>query len=160
MAVVALGSNLGDCAGALGSAAAALGRVGREVARSSLYDTAPVGPPQPRYLNAVMLLETALGPLELLEALLAVERQLGRVRTARWAPRTIDLDLVALDDLVVDLPGLTLPHPRAHLRAFVLAPLVEVAPEWTLPGRGRARELLASLEAAERAGVRRTELAL
>lgn len=159
LAVVALGSNLGDRAALLRRAAAALGGLGRVRARSSLYETAPVGPPQPPYLNAVVLVQTALGPRELLAALLAIECSLGRVRDVRWGPRTIDLDLVALGDVRCADPDLVVPHPEAARRAFVLAPLVEVAPAFLLPGQGVARALFAALPAADRAGVRPTPLA-
>jgi 2-amino-4-hydroxy-6-hydroxymethyldihydropteridine diphosphokinase len=97
---------------------------------SSLYETAPVGgPEQDPYLNAVGLIETTLSAPDLLAHLHGIEAQAGRVRQERWGPRTLDLDLVVYDELVVDSPGLELPHPRAHERKFVLAPLVEVWPE-------------------------------
>jgi len=144
-AVIALGSNLDDRERLLAAALEALRGVGRLESVSSLHETAPVGPSQPDYLNAVALLETGLEPLALLRALLAIEASLGRVRTERWGPRRIDLDLVAMDDLVVRAPELTLPHPEAHRRAFVLAPLIEVAPDFVLVGYGPARALLAAL---------------
>jgi len=140
-AVVALGSNLDgpeervrlafDEVGALPST--------RLLARSALYRTAPVGfLDQPPFVNACALLETALGPRELLEGLLAIERRHGRVRDIPNGPRTLDLDIVLYGGLAMHEHGLTLPHPRAHERAFVLAPLLEVWPDAIIPGRGAA----------------------
>lgn len=154
LAVVALGSNLGDSVAALRSALAELKTVGTVVVRSRLYETAPVGPPQPNYLNAVVLLETDREPRRLLSELLAIEKRLGRQRRERWGPRVIDLDLIACDDRVIVEDGLTLPHPEAHRRAFVLVPLVEIAPDLVLPGSGSIRDLVASLPPADRSGVR------
>ncbi len=149
-ALVALGSNLGDRAGYLLSGLAALGRAGVRVLRlSRVYETEPVGPPgQGPYLNQVAAVETELEPAELLALLLAVERAHGRVRTERYGPRTLDLDLLDYEGRILDLPGLTLPHPRLHERAFVLVPLLEVAPGWRHPRLGKsARELLLALDA-------------
>ena len=154
-AVIALGSNLDDRERLLAAALEALQGLGRLVAVSSLHETAPVGPDQPDYLNAVALLETAIAPIPLMQSLLRIETGLGRERVERWGPRCIDLDLVAMDDLVVDAPGLTLPHPQAHRRAFVLAPLDEIAPAFVLVGHGPTSALLEALPEAERAGVRR-----
>jgi len=146
-AAVAFGSNVGDRKRHIDEALARLRATpGVAVqASSSVRETEPVGgPPQGRFLNGVALLETTLGPEELLAALLAIERAGGRVRAAatRDAPRTIDLDLVFHGDAVRDTRDLTLPHPRAHERAFVLEPLSEVAPAWTHPRlRRTAREL-------------------
>jgi 2-amino-4-hydroxy-6-hydroxymethyldihydropteridine diphosphokinase len=118
----------------------------RLMARSSLYRTAPVGKlDQPDFVNAVARLETALAPEALLQALLAIEGSQGRVRGERNAPRTLDLDLLLYDDLVLDRPGLTLPHPRLHERAFVLVPLAELDPALRVPGRGPLRALLAQV---------------
>lgn len=158
-AVVALGSNLGDRAALLSGALRLLGTLGTVTARSRLYETAPVGPPQPSYLNAVALLETSLAPRALLDGLLGIERSLGRVREARWGPRTVDLDLIALGDRVVREEGLVVPHPEAHRRAFVLVPLEELAPTLSLPGVGVVRALVAALPEADRAGVRPSEVA-
>ncbi len=149
-ALVALGSNLGDRAGYLLSGLAALSRAGVRVLRlSRVYETEPVGPPgQGPYLNQVAAVETELEPAELLALLLAVERAHGRVRTERYGPRTLDLDLLDYEGRILDLPGLTLPHPRLHERAFVLVPLLEVAPGWRHPRFGKsARELLLALDA-------------
>jgi 2-amino-4-hydroxy-6-hydroxymethyldihydropteridine diphosphokinase len=104
---------------------------------SSLYRTAPVGIlSQPDFVNAVALLETTLPPEALLDALLDIEARFGRVRRERNGPRTLDLDLLLYDNIELDLPRLTLPHPRLHLRAFVLLPLAEIAPDLAIPRRG------------------------
>ncbi len=153
LAVVALGSNLGDRLATLGSARARLSDFGRELGCSSIYETPPVGPPQPNYLNAVVLLETALTPERLLETLLAIERAHGRERRERWGPRTLDLDLVAMGDERRQTPTLTLPHPEAHRRAFVLVPLAEVAPDLLLPGVGSAAALRDRLDPDARGSV-------
>jgi 2-amino-4-hydroxy-6-hydroxymethyldihydropteridine diphosphokinase len=120
---------------------------GIEVLRAStLRETAPWGPvEQPRFLNGAVAVETTLAPRELLEALLDVERRLGRVRNERFGPRTIDLDLLLYGDAVVDEPGLTVPHPRLRERAFALEPLVELDASLVVPGQGRVSELLAAL---------------
>ena len=110
---------------------------------SRLYRTAPVGyVDQPDFVNACALLETRLAPRALLDALLAVEKRHGRVREIPNGPRTLDLDIILYGDRVIDEPGLKVPHPRAHERAFVLVPLVDVWPEAVIPGRGTARECL------------------
>ena len=120
------------------------------VAVSTLRETEPWGPvAQPSFLNGVVALETELGPRALLDLLLGIERRLGRVRSERWGPRTIDLDLLLYGDTVVDEAGLTLPHPRLHERRFALEPLAELAPDAVVPGRGTVEELLRSLEAGE-----------
>jgi 2-amino-4-hydroxy-6-hydroxymethyldihydropteridine diphosphokinase len=118
------------------------------VALSSLRETDPVGiVDQPRFLNGVAELETALGARELLGRLLAVEQELGRSRDGpRFGPRTIDLDLLVYGDEVIDEPGLTVPHPRLDERLFVLEPLHELAPDLVVPGRGRVSDLLVSLQ--------------
>lgn len=103
---------------------------GVELVRASkLYATAPLGPPQPDFLNAAVLVHTTLDPEALLDVLLAVEAGLGRVRHERWGPRTIDLDLLWIDDLRVETPRLTVPHPGLFERAFALGPLADVLPE-------------------------------
>lgn len=117
---------------------------------SSLRETEPWGPvEQPSYLNGAVELDTELGPRDLLDVLLDVERSLGRDRSTeiRFGPRTLDLDLLVHGDLVRDDPGLTLPHPRLHERRFALEPLADLDPELVVPGRGTVGELLASLDA-------------
>jgi 2-amino-4-hydroxy-6-hydroxymethyldihydropteridine diphosphokinase len=114
---------------------------------SELRETDPVGVvDQPPFLNGAVALETSLSPRELLEALLRVERELGRVRTERWGPRTIDLDLLVYGEEVVDEPGLRIPHPRLHERRFALEPLAELEPELRIPGVGPVSDLLAAIE--------------
>jgi 2-amino-4-hydroxy-6-hydroxymethyldihydropteridine diphosphokinase len=154
-AVIAIGSNLDDREELIQGALKGLEGLGRVVAISSLYETEPLGPAQPDYLNAVALVETLLEPAAILARLLDIETSLGRVRDVRWGPRRIDLDLVAVDELIVEEPGLRLPHPEAHRRAFVLMPLAEVAPGFVLPGHGKTRDLLEALPATARDGVRR-----
>jgi 2-amino-4-hydroxy-6-hydroxymethyldihydropteridine diphosphokinase len=113
---------------------------------SELHETAPVGVvDQPEFLNAAVALETTLSPRELLDVLLRVERELGRVRAERWGPRTIDLDLLVYGDETVDEPGLRVPHPRLHERRFALEPLAELEPELAIPGLGTVSEALARL---------------
>ncbi|WP_018988837.1 2-amino-4-hydroxy-6-hydroxymethyldihydropteridine diphosphokinase [Aromatoleum toluclasticum] len=144
-AFVALGANLGDAAAALDSAFAALDVLPRTrlVARSSLYRTAPVGVTgHPDYINAVAAIDTTLPAPDLLELLLNLESSHGRLRETELAPRTLDLDLLLYGDATIALPGLDVPHPRMHLRAFVLVPLAEIAPDTDIPGRGRAADLL------------------
>jgi 2-amino-4-hydroxy-6-hydroxymethyldihydropteridine diphosphokinase len=138
-AYVALGANIGDPAATVLAAYAALANLpdSRVIHTSSLYRTAPVGlKHQPDFINAVAALETGLAPEELLDALLDLEARFGRVRRDRNGPRTLDLDLLLYNDIELDLPRLTLPHPRLHLRAFVLHPLAEIAPGLAIPGRG------------------------
>jgi len=139
-AYVAFGSNLGDRAAQIAGALAAL-RAHPEIrveAVSALYETAPVGPPpQGPYLNAAARLRTRLSPRALLAELLAIERAAGRVRDgARWAARSLDLDLLLYGTLSLDEPGLCVPHPRLHERAFVLEPLCELAPALVHPRLG------------------------
>jgi 2-amino-4-hydroxy-6-hydroxymethyldihydropteridine diphosphokinase len=135
---VALGSNLGDREGNLARGVRGLRERGlRITARSSVYETAPVGgPAQGAYLNAVVQAETSLGPSEVLSSCLAVEREAGRVRSVPNAPRTLDLDLLLYGDEVVKSGALTVPHPRLHERAFVLVPLREIAPDARHPVLG------------------------
>jgi 2-amino-4-hydroxy-6-hydroxymethyldihydropteridine diphosphokinase len=154
-AFVALGANIGDPTATVLAAFAALANLPESrVARcSSLYRTAPVGlRNQPDFINAVAVLETTLPPESLLDALLDLEARFGRVRRDRNGPRTLDLDLLLYDDIELELPRLTLPHPRLHLRAFVLYPLAEVAPGITLPRRGK---LAAWLPAVANQGIAR-----
>jgi dihydroneopterin aldolase/2-amino-4-hydroxy-6-hydroxymethyldihydropteridine diphosphokinase len=150
--VIALGSNVGDRA-TLETAVEALRALpGLAVeAVSRIHETVAVtahgpDPSRPRYGNRVVTGRTDLTPEQLLDALLRIERVFGRVRAERWGDRTLDLDLVVQGDRVLDRPGLALPHPRAHERAFVLLPWLEIEPDAVLPGRGRVRHLAAGLE--------------
>ena len=146
LAYVGLGANLGDRETTIRRAAALI-----DAARlSQLRETEPWGyEDQPRFLNAVAELETPLEARALLEALLEVERRLGRERTGpRFGPRTIDLDLLLYGDAVIDEPGLTVPHPRLRERLFVLEPLAELAPALKIPGNGTVQAALAGLQSA------------
>jgi 2-amino-4-hydroxy-6-hydroxymethyldihydropteridine diphosphokinase len=149
-AYVGLGSNLGDRAATLSHAVGLLGRrPGIEVvAVSTFRETDPVGYlDQPPFLNGAVAVDTTLTPREVLDALLEVERELGRTRHGpRYGPRTVDLDLLLVDGIVLDEPGLTVPHPRLHERAFALEPLLEVDPDLVVPGHGRVADLLRLLE--------------
>jgi 2-amino-4-hydroxy-6-hydroxymethyldihydropteridine diphosphokinase len=142
-AYLALGSNLGDRLATLQRAVDALSREPgiRVEASSRVWETEPVGPPQPRYLNAVLRIVADLEPIELLGACLRVETALGRVRRERWGPRTLDVDVLLYDQRTVDEPELQVPHPRMHERAFVLAPLLELEPEPMLPGGRRVTDV-------------------
>ena len=134
VAYVALGSNLGGRLATLRQAARRLGDLGVVEAVSPVYETDPVGyEDQPAFLNAVARLRTELEPATLLQELLAIERELGRRRSVPNAPRTLDLDLLLYDDLVLRTAELTLPHPRLHERGFVLVPLAEIAPDLIHP---------------------------
>jgi 2-amino-4-hydroxy-6-hydroxymethyldihydropteridine diphosphokinase len=138
-AFLALGSNLGDRLEHLRAASRKLDATqGLDVVRSSrVYETEPVGPPQPPYLNAVVEVDTTLSPRELLEAARGVEDSLGRVRAEHWGPRTIDVDILVYDELTIDEPDLVIPHPRMHERGFVLVPLGELDADAMLPGGRR-----------------------
>ncbi|MCA9687997.1 MAG: 2-amino-4-hydroxy-6-hydroxymethyldihydropteridine diphosphokinase [Myxococcales bacterium] len=139
LAYVALGSNLGDRQRNLDGAVEWMARLpGTEVVAASRWlETAPVGgPPQGAFLNGVVALRTLLEPRPLLTALLSIERRFGRERGVRWGPRTLDLDLLAHGDAILDEPGLQVPHPRMRGRSFVLAPLVELNPGWIHPEDG------------------------
>jgi len=144
-AFVGLGANLGEPQDQVRGGIAALGKFPdtRFLAASSLYRSAPVGVgAQPDFINAVAEIETALSARALLDLLLATEARFGRERPAPGAPRTLDLDLLLYGDSVVSEPGLIVPHPRMHERAFVLTPLAEIAPDIAIPGKGRASALL------------------
>lgn len=147
-AAVGLGSNLGDRLETLRTAVTALGELGEVEAVSSLYETAPVGgPEQGPYLNAVAVLATCLDPPALLSELLRVEAEAGRVRRERWGPRSLDLDLITMTDgegnwVRIETDDVQVPHPRAHLRRFVVVPLVEAWPDARLEGDGPAADFL------------------
>jgi 2-amino-4-hydroxy-6-hydroxymethyldihydropteridine diphosphokinase len=155
-AFIALGSNLGDRAAALDDAIAALALDAGEVtAVSSRHETPALLPPDAPpswnvpFLNQVIAIHTGLGPGDLLATAKAIEERLGREPAARWAPRRIDIDILAIGDRVIDEPGLEVPHPELHRRAFVLDPWAEIAPGWRHPVRG---ETVAEMRAAVQAG--------
>lgn len=153
--VIGLGANLGERRQTLISAVRALSAAGRVRVVSNLYETEPVGPPQPGYLNAAVLLDSVLTPLQLLEQLLAIEHAHGRERRERWGPRTLDLDILHSPDLVLAEPALTLPHPELVHRTFALAPLLDVLPDARDARSGAAyADAFASLSTA---GLRRLE---
>ena len=147
LAYVGVGANLDRPEEQVKRALAELGELpgSRLLARSSLYRSAPVGyASQPDFVNAVAVLDTVLGAHELLSRLQDIEAAHGRRRSFANAPRTLDLDLLLFGEQIIDEPGLTVPHPRMHERAFVLAPLVEIAPAAGIPGRGPAATWLAA----------------
>ena len=152
-AVLSLGSNLGNSAEILSSAAEALNEVSEVIALSSFYQTRPVGgPPQPDFINAIVIIETNLEPEELLLVAQAIEGAHGRERnenTVKWAPRFLDIDLIKCDEMLINSPDLTIPHPRAHEREFVLRPWNEIDPAATLPGFGAISQLLESRQFSE-----------
>jgi 2-amino-4-hydroxy-6-hydroxymethyldihydropteridine diphosphokinase len=159
--VLSVGSNLGDRLGTLQGCVQAIGGLKDTdvLAISPVYETDPVGgPAQPDYLNAVLIVATGLRPRDLLAATGRIEADFGRIRSERFGPRTLDIDIISYAEEVSGDPVLTLPHPRAHERAFVLAPWLDIDPAARLPGRGPVTDLLARLG---RAGVRRrSDLAL
>ena len=152
VACIGLGGNLGDAAATLRAAQEALGDLpmGRLLRASRLYRTPAWGKTeQPDFVNAAVMIETSLPARELLDGLLMIERDFGRIRAAdgsdRWGARTLDLDLLLYGDVEIDEPGLHVPHPHLHERAFALLPLVEIAPDAVIPGRGLARVALAAM---------------
>lgn len=148
-AALGLGSNLGDKRGNLTRAITRLADQGlRIIARSADYRTPPWGPvAQDWFVNACLLVRTGHSPRALLDLCLKVESELGRVRDQRYGPRMIDIDILTYDDLVLDSPALTIPHPRLRERAFVLVPLAEIAPDFAIGG-DRVADLAARIEAA------------
>lgn len=151
-AVLSLGSNLGDRAAHLDAAIGLLRMYLPVVAVSPFYETEPVGVQgDPAFLNVVVLVETD-DPWALLDVAHRVEDVRGRLRSRRWGPRTLDVDVISVDALRSDSPMLTLPHPRADERAFVLVPWLDVDPDAELPGRGRVADLLKAMDTG---GVRR-----
>ncbi len=154
------GANLGERLRAMGEAAARINRLPGTALRadSALYETTAVGGPpgHPVYVNGVVRIETRLGPVVMLRRCLEIERDLGRRRSVADGPRTIDVDILFYDALVLDTPELTLPHPRLHLRRFVLQPLADLAPELRHPRLGlTVRELLDRLPESDGLAVRR-----
>lgn len=153
-ACIGLGGNIGDVDATLRSALAALDDLpGTRLLRASRFFRTPAWgmEAQPDFLNAAALVETALGPRELLDGLLAIERRHGRERPAdgrRWGPRSLDLDLLIHGEASIDEPGLQVPHPQLHRRAFVLVPLAEVAPLALVPGQGTVRALRDAIDAS------------
>jgi 2-amino-4-hydroxy-6-hydroxymethyldihydropteridine diphosphokinase len=149
---LALGSNMGDSQKVLEAAIRSLAQtpgISLE-ARSNWYQTKAVGPPQPDYLNGCITLQVEMPPQQLLEILLGIEQQFGRVRQERWGPRILDLDLLLFDDFIVDTPNLQIPHPRMRDRAFVLVPLAEIAPDWIEPVSGCViKELLKEVDCSD-----------
>ena len=152
---IALGSNLGDSRAILEAALETLAKTPEITlfASSSWYQTKAVGPPQPDYINGCALLHVQKTPQLLLETLLGIEAQFGRVRREQWGPRSLDLDLLLYDDLTINTPTLQLPHPRMRSRAFVLVPLAEIAPDWIEPVSGIAIAQL--VQAVDCTGVNR-----
>jgi len=152
-AVIALGANLSEPAECVELAIALIGEALDLVERSSLYKTKPVGgPEQPDYINAVCIVETELEPHDLLHVLQGIEKSFGRIRNpqdVRWGPRIIDCDLITYSNFVLNDEELTLPHPRAHERRFVLEPWFEIDPDGEIVGHGRIADLLAQLPPAE-----------
>jgi 2-amino-4-hydroxy-6-hydroxymethyldihydropteridine diphosphokinase len=155
-AAIGLGSNLGDRLATMRAAVAEIEKIARVVARSRVYETEPVGPPQPRYLNAVVVVEYMLYHLELFDALLRIEVQLGRVRRERWGPRVVDLDVLLIEGEAIEHPRLLVPHPHLEERAFALVPLLDVWPDAKHPTTGRPYAEIATNDKS----VRRTELSL
>jgi 2-amino-4-hydroxy-6-hydroxymethyldihydropteridine diphosphokinase len=149
VAYVGLGANIGPREVTLFRAVDLLAEADdvEVLAVSALRETEPVGVvDQPSFLNGVVEVETALPPRALLDLLLGIERSLGRVREERWGPRTVDLDLLVYGGVIVDEPGLRVPHPRLHERRFALEPLAELAPDLDVPGLGRVSAALAALD--------------
>ncbi|GHD65475.1 2-amino-4-hydroxy-6-hydroxymethyldihydropteridine diphosphokinase [Luteimonas padinae] len=154
-ACIGLGGNIGDVSAALRAALDALDALpGTRLVRASRFYRTPAWgvEAQPDFTNAVAVLDTTLPARALLDALLDIERAHGRERAAdgsRWGPRTLDLDLLLYGEAVIDEPGLVVPHPQLHARAFVLVPLAEVAADAEVPGRGRVDVLLAGVDAGD-----------
>jgi len=153
-AFIGLGANMGDAAATIERALARLDAVDgiSVLARSSLYRTAAWGDTdQPDFVNAVARVHTGLAPEALLHALLQLERDAGRdrARSRRWGPRELDLDLLLYGDARIDTPGLRVPHPHLHERAFVLVPLAEIAPSLEIAGHGTVRALLGGMATAD-----------
>lgn len=140
LSAIAFGSNLGNSLVTIKAALEILAQTSDLTLEttSSWYQTLPIGPPQPDYINGCAILETSLNPLKLLEILLGIEAKFGRIRHEPNGPRTLDLDILLFDDLILESPKLQIPHPRMNQRAFVLVPLAEIAPNWIEPVSGKA----------------------
>lgn len=152
ISAIALGGNIGDSYQILEAAIETLATTPgiKLQAKSSWYRTKAVGPPQPDYLNGCAILQVTMSPDLLLETLLAIENKFGRVRQERWGARSLDLDLLLYDDLIIDTPHLQIPHPRMKERAFVLIPLAEVAPDWIEPISGcKIRDLVKKVDCCD-----------
>ena len=147
---IGLGSNLCDPPAQIAAAVIALARLPQSglLRQSSLYRSAPWGvADQPEFVNAVVLIDTGLSPHDLMQSLLAIERDFGRQRSAtRWGPRILDLDVLLYSDRIIDEPGLRVPHPHLRERAFVLLPLAEISPRLHVPGQGPVRRLLDAVD--------------
>lgn len=161
---IGLGSNLGNSLVTLQTAVQQLAAQSgiKLVGQSHWYQTPPIGPPQPDYLNGCVLLQTNASPEQILALLLETEQRFGRVRRERWGPRTLDLDLLLYEQVVMQTPTLTLPHPRLHERAFVLVPLAELLPHWVHPcltgGDGSLPTIAQLASAIDCTGVKRLDL--
>ena len=144
IAYIGIGANLGDARANVEDALTRLAALPatRVTARSSLWKTAPIDSSGDDYINAVARIDTSLAPADLLDAVRAIELAHGRERPYRNAPRTLDLDILLYGDARIDTPSLTVPHPRMHQRAFVLAPLAEIAPDAVIAGIGALADLL------------------
>ena len=149
---IALGGNMGDSLEILEGALEKLSQTPGIIllSKSNWYQTKAIGPPQPDYLNGCALLGVEMVPQLLLKALLDIEIQFGRVRQERWGPRTLDLDLLLYEDLILDTPTLQIPHPRMSDRSFVLVPLAEIASDWVEPVSGQTiQDLLSNVDTSD-----------
>lgn len=148
-AAISLGSNLGESPIILEKALQTLEQTSVIIIEkiSSWYETLPVGPAQPNYINGCAIIQTQLSPQNLLTTLLEIETKFGRIRAERWGARTLDLDLILYENLIFNTPQLQIPHPRMKERAFVLLPLAEIAPNWIEPVTGKTiTELLKEID--------------
>ncbi|ACK68549.1 2-amino-4-hydroxy-6-hydroxymethyldihydropteridine pyrophosphokinase [Gloeothece citriformis PCC 7424] len=153
-AAIALGSNLGESVFILENALSKLAQTPKItiVSRSHWYNTTAVGPPQPDYVNGCAILNVDWSPERLIDILLEIEQDFGRMRREKWGPRTLDLDLLFYDNLILNTPKLQLPHPRMRERAFVLIPLAEIATDWIDPVTGKS--IVDLLKAVDPSGVK------
>ncbi|MBO3459746.1 2-amino-4-hydroxy-6-hydroxymethyldihydropteridine diphosphokinase [Aetokthonos hydrillicola Thurmond2011] len=152
LSAVALGSNLGDSVAIVQASVETLKRTPGIIlkAKSRFYNTKAIGPPQPDYINACVVLEVEMSPHLLLQTLLQIENSFGRVRQERWGARSLDLDLLLYDNLILRTEKLQIPHPRIRERAFVLVPLAEIAPDWVEPVSGcTIKELVEKVDCSD-----------